>query len=131
MPSPYQEGTQSSTEALRLVQPGGYNYNLSYQWKLYKFLITFTFDSWQYSDGSCTEILRFEDFDSNSKRSGCIYSWLAVRNILNVPICGFQVMKGVDGYYDIIWADVNIEKINAELTDFQNKYVYNIIHRCL
>lgn len=33
-----------------------------------------------------------------------------------------QVMRGVDGYYDIIWADINIEKINAELTEFQNKY---------
>lgn len=32
-------------------------------------------------------------------------------------------MRGVDGYYDIIWADVNIEKINAELLDFQNKWV--------
>ena len=30
-------------------------------------------------------------------------------------------MKGIDGYYDIVWADVNIEKINAELLDFQNK----------
>ena len=33
-------------------------------------------------------------------------------------------MRGIDGYYDIIWADVNIEKINAELQDFQNKYIY-------
>lgn len=34
-------------------------------------------------------------------------------------------MRGVDGYYDIIWADVNIEKINAELLEFQNKCVQN------
>lgn len=36
-------------------------------------------------------------------------------------------MKGVDGYYDIVWADVNIEKINAELLEFQNKYVHGQI----
>ena len=39
-----------------------------------------------------------------------------------------QVMRGIDGYYDIVWADINIEKINAELTDFQNKWVPTVPH---
>jgi len=33
-------------------------------------------------------------------------------------------MRGVDGYYDIVWADVNIEKINTELLEFQNKWAF-------
>ena len=32
-----------------------------------------------------------------------------------------QVNECVDGYYDIPWVEVNIEKINAELQEFQNK----------
>nr|WAW84836.1 axonemal dynein heavy chain C [Halisarca dujardinii] len=32
-----------------------------------------------------------------------------------------QVMDNVDGYYDILWQEVDIEKINNELLDFQNK----------
>ena len=31
------------------------------------------------------------------------------------------VMDSIDGYYDILWVDVDIEKINNELLDFQNK----------
>ena len=31
------------------------------------------------------------------------------------------VMDSIDGYYDILWAEVDIEKINNELLDFQNK----------
>lgn len=34
------------------------------------------------------------------------------------------VMDSVDGYYDILWTEVDIEKINSELIDFQNKSVY-------
>lgn len=33
------------------------------------------------------------------------------------------VMDSIDGYYDILWTDVDIEKINNELIDFQNKFV--------
>ena len=33
------------------------------------------------------------------------------------------VMDSIDGYYDILWTDVDIEKINNELMDFQNKSV--------
>nr|XP_055038161.1 dynein axonemal heavy chain 5 isoform X2 [Misgurnus anguillicaudatus] len=32
-----------------------------------------------------------------------------------------SVIDSVSGYYDILWADLNIEKINNELLDFQNK----------
>lgn len=32
-----------------------------------------------------------------------------------------QVMDCIDGYYDILWSEVDIEKINNELMDFQNK----------
>jgi dynein heavy chain len=32
-----------------------------------------------------------------------------------------DVIDTVNGYYDIPWTDVDIEKINQELTDFQNK----------
>ena len=31
------------------------------------------------------------------------------------------VVDCVDGYFDILWAEVDIEKINNELLDFQNK----------
>jgi len=31
------------------------------------------------------------------------------------------VMDSIDGYYDILWVEVDIEKINSELLDFQNK----------
>ncbi|XP_033641432.1 dynein heavy chain 8, axonemal-like [Asterias rubens] len=32
-----------------------------------------------------------------------------------------SVIDGVNGYYDILWTDVDIEKINNELLDFQNR----------
>ncbi len=31
------------------------------------------------------------------------------------------VMESIDGYYDILWTEVDIEKINGELLDFQGK----------
>ena len=31
------------------------------------------------------------------------------------------VMDSVDGYYDVLWAEVDTEKINSELLDFQTK----------
>ena len=31
----------------------------------------------------------------------------------------------ISGYYDILWTDVDIEKINNELIEFQNRYIYN------
>lgn len=34
-----------------------------------------------------------------------------------------QVNRVIDGYYNKIWTDVDIEKINDELSDFQNKLV--------
>lgn len=34
-----------------------------------------------------------------------------------------NVIDSVDGYYDIPWVEVDIEKINQELMDFQNKWV--------
>ena len=34
------------------------------------------------------------------------------------------VMASIGGYYDILWVEVDIEKINTELLDFQNRYVY-------
>lgn len=33
-----------------------------------------------------------------------------------------SVIDSVAGYYDILWVDLNIEKINTELQDFQNRY---------
>ncbi|KAK2859784.1 hypothetical protein Q5P01_004404 [Channa striata] len=32
-----------------------------------------------------------------------------------------SVIDSVAGYYDILWADLNIEKVNTELQDFQNR----------
>lgn len=32
-----------------------------------------------------------------------------------------NVIDGIDGYFEIQWADVDIDKINAELLDFQNR----------
>ena len=31
------------------------------------------------------------------------------------------VIDTISGYYDILWTDVDIEKINTELIDFQNR----------
>ena len=31
------------------------------------------------------------------------------------------VMVSINGYFDILWTDVDIEKINNELLDFQNR----------
>lgn len=31
------------------------------------------------------------------------------------------VIDNVNGYYDILWMEVDIDKINQELQDFQNK----------
>lgn len=33
-----------------------------------------------------------------------------------------NVIDTVHGYYDILWQDVDIEKINNELQDFQNRF---------
>ena len=33
-----------------------------------------------------------------------------------------DVIDRVNGYYDILWADVDIEKINQELIEFQNRW---------
>ena len=33
------------------------------------------------------------------------------------------VMKSINGYYDILWTEVDIDKINQELLDFQNRYL--------
>uniref|UniRef100_A0A4W3JTT1 Dynein axonemal heavy chain 8 n=1 Tax=Callorhinchus milii TaxID=7868 RepID=A0A4W3JTT1_CALMI len=32
-----------------------------------------------------------------------------------------SVMSSINGYYDLLWSDVDIEKINAELLEFQNR----------
>lgn len=37
------------------------------------------------------------------------------------------VMDSIDGYFDILWTEVDIEKINSELLDFQNKYAISDI----
>lgn len=33
------------------------------------------------------------------------------------------VIETVNGYYDILWADINIENINNELLDFQTRFL--------
>ena len=38
------------------------------------------------------------------------------------------VMDCIDGYYDILWTEVDIEKINNELLDFQNKLARTLLH---
>ncbi len=32
-----------------------------------------------------------------------------------------DVIDTINGYYDMLWSDINIEKINTELSEFQNK----------
>ena len=32
-----------------------------------------------------------------------------------------NVIETVNGYYDIMWSEINIEKINDELNEFQNR----------
>lgn len=32
-----------------------------------------------------------------------------------------NIIETVNGYYDILWSEVNIEKINNELLEFQNR----------
>lgn len=36
------------------------------------------------------------------------------------------VVNSINGYYEILWTDVDIEKINAELLDFQNRCAHNM-----
>ena len=31
------------------------------------------------------------------------------------------VLENVNGYYDILWSEIDIEKINTELLEFQNR----------
>lgn len=38
-----------------------------------------------------------------------------------------NVIETVNGYYDILWADIHIERINNELLDFQTRSVWNNI----
>lgn len=40
-----------------------------------------------------------------------------------------NVIDTVHGYYDILWVDINTDKINNELIDFQNRSVTRI-SRC-
>lgn len=37
-----------------------------------------------------------------------------------------SVIENVNGYYDIPWVEVNIEKINQELQDYQNRYFFSL-----
>ena len=39
------------------------------------------------------------------------------------------VLENVNGYQDIPWVDIDIDKINNELLDFQNKYVGNVYRK--
>ena len=41
-----------------------------------------------------------------------------------------NVIDTVNGYYDIPWQDVNIEKINNEILEFQNRYRSVLVKRC-
>jgi len=34
-----------------------------------------------------------------------------------------SVIDNVNGYYDILWQEIDIEKINNELLEFQNRYI--------
>ena len=36
-----------------------------------------------------------------------------------------DVIAKVNGYYDIAWVEVDIEKINQELQEFQNRYIFD------
>lgn len=33
-----------------------------------------------------------------------------------------QVIKSIDGYKDLLWSEVDIDAINADLVEFQNRY---------
>lgn len=34
-----------------------------------------------------------------------------------------SVIDNVNGYYDILWQEIDIEKINNELLEYQNRYM--------
>lgn len=38
-----------------------------------------------------------------------------------------SVMTVINGYFDILWTEVDIEKINSELSDMQNKYYVSYV----
>ena len=38
-----------------------------------------------------------------------------------------NVMTVINGYFDILWTEVDIEKINSELSDMQNRYKLDFI----
>ncbi len=37
-----------------------------------------------------------------------------------------DVIDRVSSYYDILWGEVNIEEINNELLEFQNRYTFRL-----
>lgn len=37
-----------------------------------------------------------------------------------------SVIDNVNGYYDILWQEIDIEKINNELMEYQNRYARSI-----
>ena len=39
------------------------------------------------------------------------------------------VIDTVNGYYDILWLDIDIEKINEELNDFQSRLTVDNINQ--
>ena len=46
------------------------------------------------------------------------------------------VNSSIDSYYDLLWLDVDIEKINNDLIDFQNRYTHSFktracVHFCV
>ena len=38
-----------------------------------------------------------------------------------------DVLVKVNGYYDIPWVEIDIDKINVELLEFQNKWVLRFV----
>ena len=38
-----------------------------------------------------------------------------------------DVLEKVNGYYDIPWVEIDIDHINTELLDFQNKFVSKVL----
>lgn len=71
---------------------------------------------------------RFETFSNGERLFGLSvndYPILHQRkkefNLLN-KLYGLYntVINSIDGYFDLLWSEVDIEKINAELVEFQN-----------
>lgn len=61
-------------------------------------------------------VTEYPELQNTRRELGLLQKLYGLYNTVNYTI---------SGYYDILWMDVDIEKINNELIEFQNRYIHN------